>query len=60
MDIYMPLIAVLVGALTPVIVAFSLARQESEESELALVPLQHRAVKVRDHYRHGVSRTLDF
>jgi hypothetical protein len=59
MEIYMPLIAVIIGVLTPVIVGINVARREREEQELCLVPLEHRAVKVLDHYRHGARRTLD-
>jgi hypothetical protein len=46
MDIYMPLIAVGVGALTPVIFGLWLALRERDEEEQALVPLERRSLQI--------------
>ena len=60
MEVFMPLVAVIAGALTPVVVALNAARREQEEDALALQPLEHRAVRVVDYYRPGMRRTQDF
>ena len=60
MEVFMPLVAVIAGALTPVVVAIYAARREREEDALALQPLEHRAVRVVDYYRPGMRRTQDF
>lgn len=51
MEIYMPLIAVIAGALTPVLLALYIAKREQDEQELYLVPLEQRATVTPTHER---------
>jgi hypothetical protein len=53
MEIYIPLVAVIIGALTPVIVGLYVARREREEQQPSLVPLRQGEADTGDHYRHG-------